>query len=382
MSQPKKQWLPTAANARSADHLDWTAKQGRIVTGSKRADTLYVPERGFPFSEFELPHFHKMKNTTHSAFKEWKEQGRTSDLVVGAWSRPLFVGGWEHTTDKDETVMNLQTMTLFIDFRIPTKRPNFSGASSLSHLTDIQLRHFARQHVFGGYTLPTISEKNGRPLCTRHHCIDWNFVGAPRSRPNKWYVEIDKTSRNVWKEWSFATDENAQHYYWERWQRYDEDGHFGGQNSNNSPVIALRRSPNNAHKRDGLLIIVGKHFNYLHDRLAVTVPGLSGGNSPTGLVGMVDAAIAQGKRTLAEQYLSIEAGHGIRDSDGKFVIHNDIRPWNEGSVFLDPERDDIQIIDEKVATINGERWDIFESNLSVGALRAMFQARRLGSSKL
>ena len=159
----------------------------------------------------------------------------------------------------------------------------------------------------------------------------------PRSRPNKWYVEVNKETRNVWKEWSFATDENGQHYYWERWERYEDDGHVGGHNCNNSPILALRRSPENARKRDGLLIVVGKHFNYLYDRLPITAPGLTRDIKATGLIDIVDAAISEGKRALAEQYLSMEAGHGIRESDGKFVIHNDIRPWRQGSSFLDPK---------------------------------------------
>ena len=158
-----KKWLPSATKPNIESHLDWTAKQGRILTGSKRANDFYVSERGFSFNESELPHYQKMKNSTHSAFTKWKNEGLTSELVVGAWGRPLFVGGWEHTTDKDETVMNLQTTTLFIDFRIPTSRPQFSGAYCLSNLTDLQLREFSRQHVFGGYTLPTKKQNQRSP---------------------------------------------------------------------------------------------------------------------------------------------------------------------------------------------------------------------------
>ena len=30
---------------------DWSAKQGRILTGGGRLNSLYTPQRGFPFSE-------------------------------------------------------------------------------------------------------------------------------------------------------------------------------------------------------------------------------------------------------------------------------------------------------------------------------------------
>lgn len=40
-------------------------------------------------------------------------------------------------------------------------------------------------------------------MATRHHCIDWNYVGEPRPRPNKWRVEMGPGG-DVWKEWGFA----------------------------------------------------------------------------------------------------------------------------------------------------------------------------------
>ena len=41
-------------------------------------------------------------------FAKWKAEGKTSTLIAGAWSRPLFVGGWQHTGDHTETVFNVQ----------------------------------------------------------------------------------------------------------------------------------------------------------------------------------------------------------------------------------------------------------------------------------
>lgn len=42
-----------------------------------------------------------------------------------------------------------------------------------------------------------------RLVATRHHAIDWNYVGRPRPRPNKWRVEMGPGG-DTWKEWGFA----------------------------------------------------------------------------------------------------------------------------------------------------------------------------------
>lgn len=47
-------------------------------------------------------------------FAQWKAEGKTSALIAGAWSRPLFVGGWQHTGDHTETVYNLQVSCLIL----------------------------------------------------------------------------------------------------------------------------------------------------------------------------------------------------------------------------------------------------------------------------
>lgn len=101
----------------------------------------------------------------------------------------------------------------------------------------LDLRLFARRHAFAGYTrvapLPLPGEaletshggsgggggggRRGREIeqrrrdrtggggsvATRHHCIDWNYVGERRPRPNKWRVEMGPGG-DVWKEWGFA----------------------------------------------------------------------------------------------------------------------------------------------------------------------------------
>jgi hypothetical protein len=241
-------------------HLDWSNKQGRILTAGGLALNLYTEERGFPFRENELPHHHLQAGTTHGAFAEWAGTGRgggggggsSRDSVCGAWTRSIFFGGFEYSSAHDEQTFNVQTNTLFVDIRIPTLRQKkLANLRSFAALDDIGLRLYARQHAFGGYTVMDYEGPgNGRPVCTRHHCIDWNFVGVPRPRPNKWWVEFKPSTRDSWKEWAYATDDFGQHYYCEQWDRLD------GDSSGSGVVVALRKAAG-AGACDGILVVVG-----------------------------------------------------------------------------------------------------------------------------
>ena len=241
-------------------HLDWTNKQGRILTCEGKANEYYRSERGFPFQPEELPHHHLMTKSTYEAFQQfWNAKPSSSMIVCGAWKRPLFMGAWEHSTSNDEDVFNIQTNSLFIDLRIPKTKPvqHFdtigkrckTNTEFLETLSELELRLYSRQHVFSGYTVSSIEK--GRPVGTRHHCIDWNFVGVPRSRPNKWYIEPQSQSHptQVWKEWAYATNSFGQNYYCERWERSDGDDDGEGF------VLAMRKAAGS--ERDGVLVAVG-----------------------------------------------------------------------------------------------------------------------------
>ena len=291
-------------------HLDWTSKQGRILTASGEALKYYSEENGFAYLPNELPHHHLENggNSRHM-LREWaKNKSRavtssedetlnkptlivftlpngikatvlqSSSPIVGVWDRPLFTGKWEHSTNHDEIVYNVQTGTLFVDLRIPRSKPiskweklgrkltiNNSNNSRqvLESFTDEELRLYARQHVFGGYSMLTnestsTTKKDGqRSICTRHHCVDWNYIpGKPRPRPNKWHIETKSNNsdgtNDVWKEWSYSTDENGQSYYYERWERIKGDENGQGQ------TLAMRKKGGGTNDdMDGILVVVG-----------------------------------------------------------------------------------------------------------------------------
>ena len=121
------------------------------------------------------------------------------------------------------------------------------------HHPNVQVRLLSRQHAFGGFARfgpplppPPPPPPPSRPsppsppsppseacVCTRHHAIDWNFVGSRRTRPNKWRIRpvrsVETTdeasgeaSVDVWDELSFAHDEHGAPYYYETWSRRPE----------------------------------------------------------------------------------------------------------------------------------------------------------------
>ena len=377
-------------------HLDWTKKQGRILTCGGRAEEYYSAERGFPFDETELPHHHlgMQQKTTHIVFESWRKEDekKPQSPLVGAWKRVLFYGGWEHTTDRDEHTFNLQSRTLFIDLRIPCSRSILFDQQqhriihSLEDLLPEQLRWYARQHIFAGYT--RLSSNNDDPTrldttkfdtcCTRHHCIDWNFVGKGRTRPNKWWVDLmpeqqrnqphgtdnETAVANVWKEWAYATDQHGHHYYCEQWERWES---YTAQ----APVVVLRRrcTIDNVDL-DGVLIVVGDHFNFCSDRRVKTQSAPY--HDCASLVDLVDAAVERNDLETARAWLGLQGGHG-RVSKG-WQLDKCIEFWREGNSLWN--RNDVRVqgdtLAEAMVIWNEEKWDIFECSLaSVVELREL-----------
>lgn len=360
-------------------HLGWTKKQGYILSGGGKAEEYYTAERGFPFVKTDLPHYHLLKGDTHAAFDEWTSSKPPCAVVAGAWNRPLFAGGWKHSSDTEERVYNVQTHNLFVDLRVPKARelylsPRVKHATSLNDLGPLELRLYARQHVFSGFTV--VDEEGGRPVATRHHCIDWNFVGTSRPRPNKWWIEVNDDG-SAWKEYAYARDDYGQHYYVERWER------LGG-GAVAVPRLALRIAPSRKRKagggaatppnamqgpghdgRDGIFVLVGDHFNYiLGRRFSGEEKDYSG--VATSLVDLVDAAVAGGDLTTARSYLSIEAGHG-QVSKG-WQLDCAIPSWNEGRDIRssNDEKFNVEGSDFESCTIRwrGETWDLYDSSFA------------------
>ena len=222
-----------------------------------------------------------------------------------------------------------------------------------------ELRLFARRHCFAGYSLLNDApfSLDNPPVCVRHHCIDWNFTGKMRPRPNKWRIELDP-SREVWKEWGYARDAFGQHVYMERWERLP-----GGA----GPSLALAHVDSTGAV-DAVLIVQGDHFNFARDRpaaaraLADQDPRVG---DAAGLQAAVDALVAAGDRLLAERLLSLEGCHGrtravgsrlawtvdphhgwlrpprparlaLADPAARGQVDRALQPWREGKQLFSP----------------------------------------------
>jgi hypothetical protein len=346
--------------------LDWTYKQGRILTCNGKATMFYSPERGFPFEKDELPHYHLMANTFDDTFLPCPAKNKAlQNPICGAFFRPIFVGGFEHSTDHDESVYNVQTNTLFIDLRIPRLGQKlFQHVKGFDSMTCEELKMYARRHVFAGYTRVSLQEQDERPVCTRYHCMDWNFVGVPRPRPNKWYVEMSPCG-DVWKELAYAKDNFHQHYYWERWERLKRDGRGHGL------VLALKREKYIDQERDGVIVVVGDHFSYMYGRMLIG--DKKDYSQKTSLVDLVDAALDAGDRSTAECYLSIDAGHGMISTG--WTIDCAIQPWKENTKLFDigAVAIDGSDIDSCELSIDGAVWKVVESSVGITELKTVFQ---------
>lgn len=349
-------------------HLNWTATQGHILTCGGRANELYTAERGFPWSDSELPHYHLQNGQTHEVFSAWKKTQPPAKLLTGVWDRPLFCGGWMNTTDHDEWVYNVQTHNLFVDLRIPKTRGLVlpRTLTSLDEMTPFQLRLYARQHVFAGFSV--ISQEKGQNLCTRHHCIDWNFVNQGRPRPNKWWVHL-QDDKSQFKECAYATDENGQYYYFERWQRRPHD--------NAGVRLALRKAPGQG--RDAIFVMVGDHFNYA---MARELNGKEKDYDQTSLVTVVDAAVAAGDLAAAKNYLNIEAGHGTVSSG--WTLDCAIPPWNEGKKRFFDRTSALHVVGESIEACQviwkGEKWDVMDCSFGTPAALRNFLLNSIPSS--
>lgn len=323
-----------------------------------------------------------MERGETDVFKKWSQDFLASGRkqpIVGVWKRPLFASKWEHSTDADETVYNIQTSTLFIDLRIPRSRPvTLESRQSLERLSNHELRMFARQHVFGGFS--ALSSNNNRPLCTRHHCIDWNYIPSkPRPRPNKWYIECNSATSSqpcdAWIEWSFAADTNGQSYYHERWERLPGDELGEGLR------LAMRKKRNSSDKRDGIIVVVGDHFNYMIGRDSSDVTRRY--PNASNLVELVDASIVNEDRSTAISLLSLKGGHGTISSG--WTVDCSIQPWMSGKSLLECIEDDEESTKFEVfgdgldfrmwdVVLGSSVWEIYECSLSsVLELKSLLQ---------
>ena len=374
--------------------LDWSAKQGRILTAEGKALQYYSQENGYPYRDDELPHHYVERGISHSIFRQWAIQDykressslpsvdcrnhvspsaqtndnihhNVSSPIIGVWDRPLFAGKWEHSTNLDEIVYNIQTKTLFVDLRIPRNKLCDKSPSSLEMMSNEQLRLFSRRHVFGGYSNITSQSHDRRPICTRHHCLDWNYIpGKPRPRPNKWYIE--KFNKDIWNESSFATDEYKQSYYTERWERRK------GDDNGNGLRLAMRKKKVHRDDSDGILVVTGNHFNYILGQQLFDYE-MSYPNAKS-LVELVDTAIEHNDRKTAIIYLNrLDGGHGTISPN--WEIDCSIQPWNHGSnifehisrgngrvrVVVEGDSDDFFSWD---VYIGNTLWEIYESSIT------------------
>jgi len=357
--------------------LSWSALQAHILTGGGRAEDYYTAARGFPYSEDQLPHHFMALGSTHEVFSRWRwaTQGMPDGgggalpphWLTGAWYRPIFRGGGKETTDATEACVNLVTPSIFVDIRIPTIRDRMlhraaQGSNSSQdgerdpQTEALQMRLLARQHAFGGYgrfSCDTAryegSTSDTQVHCTRHHAIDWNYLGKGRPRPNRWGVVAllgkcgDVHNINEWREDSFATGDDGRPYYYEIWRRLPSAMSVAFAPSASNLLLAMRTvgTVTEESSRDTILVASGGRFGFVSTAIGTRAREMRARAFALGAssrAAAVDAAISLGDLELARWlvYDDVRAGHGLVSacSTGTAVsawrIEAALQPINEG----------------------------------------------------
>jgi hypothetical protein len=391
--------------------LAWSDVQGSILTGG--GELAKRTTVGVDFEESELPHYLLAHRKTWKQFAKWLEENRRSFEIVGAWSRPIFAGGWNESSSYDTEAFNLQTPSIFIDMRIPVHRPTslFQRRGALSHCSNHELRLLARQHCFAGYSLPVYDNGNAPTSFVRHHIIDWNYHPSfPRNRPNRWWVTTDISVQrkkigndafpSSFKEFSFARDQNGVPVYFERWSRRPTDSggekYLAMRRKAGCPILAAKMGTTT--KRDAVLVVVGNHFTLCVDR-PQPQPILVGAPGPAGPA-FVDYALAIGDRAAAMDFLELEGSYGHIYSENvvqsgvlkpNWKIIRSTHPWREGrelftsrdTLALEWKETPPSLWGPSIAshkhlsgiTWGDDEWEVLECSFSEAELNAIFPTK-------
>jgi len=383
--------------------LRWSATQGHILTGGGRLNEVFKTGRDFSADGSELPHTLKARGlpACRDTYRRWLSEGRRSQACVGAWSRPLFAGGWAESTDHDTAVFNLQTPSIFIDMRFPHALTAMYMPASFQECSLEQLRALSQQHCFAGYSLVEehpAGSLNQLPICVRHHAIDWNYHPTfPRARPNKWRIETHPSGDGrSFKEWGFAQDpSNSQAVYFERWALLPCDGVSptsadDGLSCSRGPCLALRRCAGVDSDRDAFLVVIGDHFAYARDRThpLPTFPGATAG----GCANLAEAAYQTGDRAALLALLDLEGSYGrVTGAARAWEIVQSTQPWRRGqSLFVAGEcrpvfqpnaatgKNELSLVEW-----GGASWEVLECNFTPAEVVALFgEAAPAPTSKL
>uniref|UniRef100_A0A7S0ZB89 Uncharacterized protein n=1 Tax=Timspurckia oligopyrenoides TaxID=708627 RepID=A0A7S0ZB89_9RHOD len=375
----------------------WAATQQHILTGGGLLTSC-----AWKFNERELPHYYLGKSISHRMFNEWNSKLRDSDsqkILIGAWERTLFKGGQFISNTNDTQVFNLQTSLLFIDMRFPNYRflnsTEIKNVRCLDDLTNHQLRLLARQHCFSGVSLIQNSNSTLKTgICTRHHCIDWNYHPQyPRNRPNQWKF-IQSPDALQFDEYSVAflplkphqLHENAEPVpvYMESWRRYSND-------SNGRNVFAMRLIPESDPEYeiykmqsqfqaqqsdpmskeliDAVFLVIGNHFAYVEDNRGALISDLSNkirGSVGSGCANLVDAAYRNDDRDLMKKLLSVEGSYGqVKGSNTNscWTVLRSTMPWKEASRML-MEKELSILCDLNLVKFKNRLWKVYENSFT------------------
>jgi hypothetical protein len=222
------------------------------------------------------------------------------DKYLGVWQRTLFETPQGH--DSDATVYWLQTRHWHADLRIPARRPDFSGITSLAECDNKQLAWLATQQGFCGLT-----QVDGES-CTWHRQMDFQPADGKR--------DIGHMSF----EGERIAETGIEADYLEIWNRLPRSR--GG-----TAALELVTQGNELATRPTWLFVAGDCFIYVRGR-GPYLPGAPG------LASLIKQS--QPSRAQLLDWLDVEISFGYRYGSVPWQIEHSTLPFREGRRLTRP----------------------------------------------
>lgn len=246
--------------------------------------------------------------------------------VTGVWRRERITapGGYLDDTTR---VCWVQSLSWYGDIRVRADAPRRPGATSFADYSDAELVELARSQGFAGQLTVTPQ------MCAWRRDLDYQPPG-PVPDEGTWTIDGD-----------VLVEGGIHAEYEEIWRLEPESGGLRA-------AFAREGGP-------GLLVIAGDHFLMMRGRGAPLA-----GES---LAALVEAELAAGRRSAAEDLLSMPIAYGRIGE--RWRVSLSTLPWLEGRSLWNapPELDG-----GRLRLPEGETWSLLEADAPPDRLAALF----------
>lgn len=213
----------------------------------------------------------------------------------GVWCRTLLAapGMPEDTTT---TVLWLQTSSWHADLRIPARRPDFSGVSTMNVLSAAQKAWLASQQGFAGVT--EITNSGSTEICTWHRVLDYQPTALIPDAGCMWFSPDKLIETGVHQD------------YLEHWEK------LPGSDEGFAVLERTDEIDTPAYPRE-LLLVAGRYLMHVRDRRVGWPASVASGDT-----------LSKVLTNESQLLLDMEISFGCTTEEGWTVQHS-LLPWQE-----------------------------------------------------